>query len=91
MGRWGKMIKPEKLTKLSQNNEATTALSKFCDSDDRCVFVFEVDGELQASSRVPAPDKMGKKILAFFKAEQDAGLTMQVCAVAPVRGSGHAT
>jgi len=74
---WGKMIKPEKLTKLSQNNEATTALSKFCDSDDRCVFVFEADGELQASSRVPAPDKMGKKILAFFKAEQDAGVTMQ--------------
>jgi hypothetical protein len=29
---------------------------------------------------------MGKKILAFFKAEQDAGVTMQVCAVAHVQG-----
>jgi len=78
--RCGKLIKPDNLNKLRQNNEASTTFSKFCDSDDRCVFVYEGDGELQANSRIPPPDKMGKKVLAFFKSEEDAGVTMEVSA-----------
>ena len=36
------------------------ALKKFCDGDDRIIFVYEADGELIASSRAPDASKMGK-------------------------------
>ena len=49
------------------------ALKKFCDGDDRIIFVYEADGELIASSRAPDASKMGKKVLCFSKNEQDVG------------------
>ena len=61
---------------MAQDDNHMNALKKFCDSDDRCVFVFEGDGELQVNSRPPPPDKMGKKILAFTKNEADAGVEL---------------
>ena len=74
--RFGKLVKADKITKLAQDENHLNAFKKFCDQDDRCVFVFEGDGELQVNSRPPAPDKMGKKILAFTKNEIDAGVEL---------------
>jgi len=76
--RWGKLVKPEKITKFNQQDGNSTCFKKFCDSDDRCVFVYEVDGELTANGRPPHPSKMGKKVLAFSKNEEDAGVTLEV-------------
>ena len=53
------------------------ALKKFCDGDDRIIFVYEADGELIASSRAPDASKMGKKVLCFSKNEQDVGVTKE--------------
>lgn len=76
--RWGKMIKPEKVTKLSQSDGAATAFKKFCDSDDRCVFVYETDGDLTVSSRPAPAAKMGKKMLAFSKDDEHSGIPLEV-------------
>lgn len=72
------MVKPEKITKLTQSDGAMGALKKFCDSSDRAVFVFETDGELTANGRLPPPGKMGKKLLSFSKHEEDEGITLEV-------------
>lgn len=61
---------------MAQDDNQMNAFKKFCDSDDRCVFVFEDNGELQVNSRPPPPDKMGKKILAFTKSETEAGVEL---------------
>ena len=76
--RWGKLVKPDKITKLKQTDGAMSALKKFCDSSDRAVFVYEADGELTASGRLPPASKMGKKLLSFSKNEADEGVTLEV-------------
>lgn len=62
-------------------------IKKFCDGDDGCIFVYEADGDLTADLRAPSAAKMGKKMLAFSKKEEDAGLSFEVCASA--RSSAH--
>jgi len=76
--RWGKLLKPEKITKLTQNDSAMSSLKKFCDSSDRAIFIYEADGELTAGGRLPPASKMGKKLLSFSKSEADEGITLEV-------------
>jgi len=73
-----KTMKGDKVQKFITTDGTASAFKKFCDSDDRCVFVFEDAEGLVASSRPAPAGKMGRKMLAFCKNEEDSGLAVEV-------------
>ena len=70
---WGRLMKPEKITKLTTSEAGEKAFKNFCDTEGKVLYVFEQEGDLCASERTPVDRK--KKILAFIKGENVAPLS----------------
>jgi dynein heavy chain len=67
---WGKLIKLDKILKLTTSEVGEKAFKNFCETEGKVLYVFEHDGDLCASVRTPSDRK--KKILAFVKGENAA-------------------
>jgi len=69
-GRWGKLAaKPEKVTAFTQGEAGEKTIAGFCDSQNRCLYVYEQEGAVMGSTHAPPNITKLKKTLVFSKEE----------------------
>ncbi|KAJ1491167.1 dynein heavy chain, N-terminal region 1-domain-containing protein, partial [Baffinella frigidus] len=69
LSSWGKMAaKADKITTWTQSEAGEKMLSGFCDSQNRCLYIFEAEGMVTGSTMPPVVSKL-KKTLIFSKEE----------------------
>jgi hypothetical protein len=60
--------KADKITTWTQSEAGEKLLSGFCDSQNRCLYIFEAEGMVTGSNMPPVVSKL-KKTLIFSKEE----------------------
>ena len=75
LAAWGKLAKVDKIEKFTKSEPGIKAFTKFCDSEDRCLFVYEQEGEITGGDKVPTERK--KKGLVFVKDESSAPVAFE--------------
>jgi hypothetical protein len=86
-GRWGKLAaKADKITTWTQSEAGEKLLSGFCDSQNRCLYIFEAEGMVTGSSMPPVVSKL-KKTLIFSKEEDPDNESISLDVQPPTRFS----
>lgn len=72
---YGKLAKLDKIEKFTKSDPGIKMIQKFCDSEGRCLFIYEAEGEITGSFKAPSDRK--KKGVVFVKDDSAAPVALE--------------